>query len=193
MNLSLFIFFVFIFILIALIILGTMTYTTQYLASRETIIIPATNVCSVDETTLPRIDLSQDVCCYNNGVRTGAYYVQTEGVNSVPGGPPIPLEFSAIAVQTYYITVCREYCFSGYILTADGSIQCNGESSVTAPQSLQANACVSITEPLFPDGTPCRGSSLPIALAGNDLIYGFHVRTTPNSSIPLCSVLGPCD
>src|SRR5579872_1677408 len=165
LNIPLFICFVFIVIFIAGIIYLAVVSLKKYAITAQTIVVPATTLCNPDRTTLVQVDTSQNVCCYNNGVPTGAFFVQTSAPSIIPGNPPVQLQFSAIpTLQTFYVTVCSEYCNSGYTLTATRDILCNGETTITQPQSLLANECASITAPFNPDGTPCRGSALPIAV-----------------------------
>jgi hypothetical protein len=142
----------------------------------------------VDETKLPHLNASNNICCYNGGNKTGAYYIETTTTNSV--GTVASVKLSVIPTPTYYINVCREYCGGGYTQTNTGDIQCNGETSINGIQSTQANACVKLTAPRFSDGTPCRGSALPVAIVGNDLLYALHAKV--NNVISQCTSVGPC-
>src|SRR5258706_2133802 len=163
MNYPLIVLFIIIIIILAFILVTNVRNTVTYSTAKDTIILPASSACTVNADLIPHVDTDQNVCCYNNNVRTGAYYVQTAGPNPIPGADPIPLAMSVIPVANNYITVCREFCSGGYTLLNSSTIQCNGETSTTSPQSLLANACVAISEPKFPNGTPCLGSALPVA------------------------------
>jgi hypothetical protein len=190
MNIALFILLGIIVVAIISLLFINTTNTVNYANVRGTVILQNTNVCSVNQDKLVTVDTTANVCCYNNNLKTGAFRVDVSVPSLVVGADPIPLEFSVIPVQTYYINVCREYCSAGYTLTSLGQIQCNGETGVTQPQSLLANTCVRITAPLFPDGTPCRGSELPIAIEQENLLYPLHAKV--NGSIALCPTVGPC-
>lgn len=188
MNPALIILYIFIALLIFFTLFITVTGTVLYLSTRDTVILRNNDACVVDESLLVTINANSNICCYSGGIKTGAYYVETSTTNSA--GTVVPIKVSAISTQTYYLNVCREYCAAGYTLTNTGAIQCNTENNINAPQSLLANACVKLTAPRFSDGTPCRGSELPVAIVGNDLLYPLHVQV--NGVIAQCTSLERC-
>ena len=188
MNIALIIFYIFIALLIIFVLFITITGTVAYLAIRNTVILRNDNTCVVDESLLVTLDTNNNNCCYSEGIKTGAYYVETSVRNAA--GTNVPITVSVIPTQTYFLNVCREYCAAGYTLTNTGDIQCNTENNINSPQSLLANACVKLTAPRFSDGTPCRGSELPVAIVGNDLLYPLHAQV--NGVIAQCTTLGRC-
>ncbi len=182
MNVSLIILFIIAVILIVLLIILNITGMTAWAQQRETVIIENTDLCIRPLDQLIAIDRTQNICCYNNGALTGAYFVDTE-INGQKLG------FSTIPVSTYYINVCREYCSNGYTVNENGTIQCEGETA-TGPQTVTANNCVDLIEPILPDGQPCRGSAMPIAALGITYYYALHADTP--LGIAGCQNLGPC-
>ena len=157
-------------------ILGTKAWKKE----RSNIIIPNTSVCTVPTDQLIPIDRSQNICCLNNGRLTGAYYVKTIINNR-------ELEMSVIPSQRYYVNVCREFCSDGnYKINTDGSIECVNNLTDTK----LANNCVELLYPRFPDGTPCSGSALPVAILGINPLFALHVNTI--NGFPQCSVRAPC-
>jgi hypothetical protein len=180
-NPPLIILFSIVIILIILFIILNMTGVNNWAQQRETIIIPATPDCDVALDSLIPINTDNDICCYNNGELTGAYFVSVP-INATQLG------FSVIPVSTYYINVCRQFCNSGYTLNTDGTIQCNGENS-NGNQTTQANNCVQLIKPQI-NNLPCNGSALPLAALGINPYYAFNADTI--TGIAQCQVLGPC-
>jgi len=180
-NPPLVILFSFVIVLIILFIILNMIGVNNWSQQRETIIIPSTPDCNVALDSLVPIDTNEDICCYNNGQLTGAYFVSVP-INGTELG------FSVIPVSTYYINVCRQFCNSGYTLNTNGTIQCNGENS-NGNQTIQANNCVQLIKPEI-NGNVCNGSALPIASRGISPYYAFNADTI--TGIAQCQVLGPC-
>ena len=179
-NIVIVLFYIIIICLITYIVYISITGNKKYLTVGETIIIKSVKDCTVNRDLLPVVDDNTNICCYNNNIKTGAYKINTSN----------NLTMSVISTPTYYINVCREYCNSGYTIINNGDILCNGETTVLGTQSSKANSCVRVTAPKQEDGTPCRGSALPVALVNNNLLYAYHVQT--NTGISQCSTIGPC-
>lgn len=180
-NVSLIILFAIVIILIILFVVLSMTGMNNWAQERETIVIPTTRDCVIPLDELIVIDTTQNICCYNNGALTGAYYVQTESNG-------IELAFSTIPVATYYTNVCRQYCSSGYTINDNGTLQCEGETDI-GPETTLANDCVDLIRPEI-DGVVCRGSALPIAARGITPYYALNAETS--LGIAQCPVIGPC-
>ncbi len=180
-NPPLIILFAILIIFIILFIIINMSALNSWAQQRETVIIPSTQDCSVPLDELVPIDTSQNICCYNNGQLTGAYFVETESNGT-------PLEFSVIPVATYYINVCRQYCTNGYTVNTDGTLQCEGETS-TGTQTILANDCVSLIKPEI-NNLPCKGSALAIAARGLTPYYALNADV--NGVIAQCPVIGAC-
>ena len=186
-NIVIFFLIVVIISLIIYLIYINITNNAKYLTAGETIIIKSSNVCTVNRDLLPVLDDNTNICCYDNNVKTGAYKLTTSGIVN---GQTLPLTMSVMSTATYYVNVCRELCNNGYALTTNGDILCNGETSTLETQSIQANACANITAPRFSDGTPCKGSALPVGLVNNNLLYAYHIQTS--TGLAQCNTVGPC-
>jgi len=182
MNAALIIMFCIIIVLIILFIVLSATSMKAWSEERENIIIQNTDLCTRPLDQLVIVDPTQNICCYNNAQLTGAYFIETN-VNGQTLG------MSVIPISTYYINVCREYCSVGYTVNSDGTLQCEGEGPL-GPQTVTANNCVELIQPVFPDGTPCRGSAMPVGVLGINPMYAFHMDT--NLGIAQCPSLGPC-
>lgn len=181
-NIAILVFLIIITLLIIYLIYNNITSNYNYFTARETIILRSSNLCTVNRDLLPVLNDNTNICCYDNNVKTGAYKLTTNST--------IPLTLSAIPTATYYVNVCREFCNNGYTITLSGDILCNGETNITGIQSTKANACSKLIAPKFSDGTPCKGSALPIALVNNNLLYAYHMQT--GVGIAQCNTVGPC-
>jgi len=177
-NFAILLFFIIVIFLIILFIVFTIIGVQNYTTANSTIVLSTRTNCDLPLDQLIQINTNSDICCYNNGQLTGAYYVETDD----------GLAYSVIGTATYYVNVCREYCSFGYTVTDTGTIQCENESS-TGPQTTQANTCVAELKPEI-DGTACRGSALPIAARNTVFYYANHAAGP--TGIAQCLTQGPC-
>jgi hypothetical protein len=179
MNIALNIMYAFAFILIIVCVLLTIKGTNRLIRDRENIVISIPSTCNLPLEELVKIDRTQKICCESNGIRTGSYYVERTINNETLG-------FSVIAVPTYYINVCREFCSEKYLQNDDGTITC-----VNNPEdTILANVCVAVIRPVYSDGTSCKGGAMPIASLGTNSYFALHAKT--NNGFAGCENLVFC-
>lgn len=116
--------------------------------------------CSESASNLK--DVSHNACCSINGYNSNLKYDPETNLVLAP-------------FQSPYISVCSGFC--------DGSVNTQGICSSTSPQSVQSfNECVSILKP-----QQCRGQSVPIAIDGSTLYYGYLATNSTCSQCCTCS------